>query len=59
MGVVFIKNPKLMYIGTQAQYFSFMMFEIQAHLVKSLILQNVKIPSLEEMKIDNKARGEA
>lgn len=46
MGVVFANNPKLMYLGMQAQYFSFMMFEIQSHYVKNLILKKSTIPSL-------------
>ena len=54
MGVAFIKNPKLMYVGTQAQYFSFMMFEIQSHFVKSLILKKFQLPLELEMKKKNR-----
>jgi trimethylamine monooxygenase len=53
MGVVFINNPKLMYLGMQAQYFSFMMFEIQSHFAKSLILNKLKLPLKQEMKHSN------
>lgn len=38
MGTVFVDNPKLMYIGMQAQYFSFMMFDVQSHFVRNVIL---------------------
>ena len=38
MGIALVENPKLMYIGMQAQYFSFMMFDIQSHFVRNVIL---------------------
>ncbi len=38
MGTIFVDNPKLMYIGMQAQYFSFMMFDVQSHYVRNVIL---------------------
>lgn len=46
MGVVFVRNPKLMYLGMQAQYFSFMMFEIQSHFVMNLVLKKLSLPTL-------------
>lgn len=50
MGVVYIDNPQLMYVGTQAQYFSFMMFDIQSRFVKNIILGPYKLPSISQMK---------
>jgi trimethylamine monooxygenase len=46
MGVAYINNPQIMYIGMQAQYFSFMMFDIQSHFVKNIILHKTKLPSI-------------
>jgi len=57
MGVVFVNNPKLMYLGMQAQYFSFMMFDIQSHFVRNTILQKSTLPSTQEMKEDNVKRA--
>ena len=36
-----------MYIGMQAQYFSFMMFDIQSHFVRNVVLGEVNLPTKE------------
>jgi len=53
MGVALVENPRLMYVGMQAQYFSFMMFDIQSHFVRNVILGTAQMPSKEEMKQNN------
>lgn len=53
MGVALVENPRLMYVGMQAQYFSFMMFDIQSHFVRNVILGTTQMPSKEEMKQNN------
>lgn len=35
-----------MYIGMQAQYFSFMMFDIQSYLIRDFVLEKFKLPSV-------------
>ena len=51
-GVVWNGNTKLFYLGMQDQWYTFNMFDAQAWYVRDIILGNIKLPSLEEMKKD-------
>lgn len=44
-GVVWVKNPKLFYIGMQDQWFTFNMFDAQAWWVRDVILGRIAIPA--------------
>lgn len=43
-GVVWVKNPKLFYLGMQDQWFTFNMFDAQAWWVRDAILGRIRIP---------------
>ncbi|GAB5469923.1 MAG: NAD(P)/FAD-dependent oxidoreductase [Rhodospirillales bacterium] len=43
-GVVWVKNPKLFYLGMQDQWFTFNMFDAQAWWVRDAILGRIEIP---------------
>ena len=43
-GVVFVKNPKMFYLGMQDQWFTFNMFDAQAWWVRDAILGRIDIP---------------
>ncbi|WP_126977258.1 NAD(P)-binding domain-containing protein [Frigidibacter oleivorans] len=43
-GVVWVKNPKLFYLGMQDQWFTFNMFDAQAWWVRDAILGRIAIP---------------
>jgi trimethylamine monooxygenase len=43
-GVVWVRNPKLFYLGMQDQWFTFNMFDAQAWWVRDAILGRIKIP---------------
>ena len=49
-GVVWEKNPQLMYLGMQDQWYTFNMFDAQAWYARDVILGRVELPSFEEMK---------
>jgi len=53
-GVVWEKNPKLLYLGMQDQWYTFNMFDAQAWYARDLILGRIKLPSLEEMQSHTK-----
>lgn len=52
-GVVWIDNPKLMYLGAQDQYYTFNMFDAQAWFARDVMMGTYKLPSAEEMTADN------
>lgn len=52
--VAWIKNPKLMYIGAQDQWFTFNMFDAQAWWARDVIMGKISLPSREEMEADSK-----
>ncbi len=54
-GVVWVNNPKLMYLGMQDQYYTFNMFDAQAWLARDVIMGRITLPSKEEMLKDNQA----
>jgi trimethylamine monooxygenase len=49
-GVFWEKNPKLMYLGMQDQFYTFSMFDAQAWLARDFVLGRVKLPSQAEME---------
>jgi trimethylamine monooxygenase len=49
-GIFWEKNPKLMYIGMQDQFYTFSMFDAQAWLARDYILGKYKLPSRAEME---------
>jgi len=48
-GVVWEKNPKLLYLGMQDQWYTFNMFDAQAWFARDIILGKIELPSFEEM----------
>lgn len=48
-GVVWINNPRLMYIGMQDQFYTYTLFASEAWLVRDIILGKITVPSKEEM----------
>ena len=53
-GVVWEKNPKLLYLGMQDQWYTFNMFDAQAWYARDVILGKIELPSLEEMQSHTK-----
>ena len=47
-GVFWEKNPKLMYVGMQDQFYTFSMFDAQAWLARDYVLGRIKLPSRRE-----------
>ena len=54
-GVIWQKNPKVMYLGMQDQYYTFNMFDVQAWYVRDVIMGRIQLPSYEEMQKDSQA----
>lgn len=54
-GVVWEDNPKFFYIGMQDQWYSFNMFDAQAWYVRDVIMGQIPLPSLEEMRANSMA----
>lgn len=48
-GVVWEKNPKVMYLGMQDQFYTFNMFDAQAWYVRDVIMGKIAVPSYQEM----------
>jgi len=51
-GVVWSKNTKLLYIGTQDQYYTFTMFDAQAKWLMEYITGSIKLPDEKTMEDD-------
>ena len=54
-GVVWEKNPKLLYLGMQDQYYTFNMFDVQAWFARDVMLGKVILPPMTEMQADSQA----
>ena len=54
-GVIWEKNPKLIYLGMQDQYYTFNMFDAQAWYARDVMLGRTKLPTLAEMRADSAA----
>ncbi len=48
-GVVWEKNPGLMYLGMQDQFYTFNMFDAQAWYARDVIMGRIVLPSYQEM----------
>ena len=51
-GVVWVKNPKLFYLGMQDQWFTFNMFDAQAWWVRDCIVGKIALPDAAAMEAD-------
>ncbi len=49
-GIFWEKNPKLMYIGMQDQFYTFSMFDLQAWVARDFVLGRIKLPSKAKME---------
>jgi trimethylamine monooxygenase len=49
-GVVWEKNPKLLFLGMQDQFYTFNMFDAQAWYARDVILGRIELPPFEEMQ---------
>ncbi|MCH9844040.1 MAG: NAD(P)/FAD-dependent oxidoreductase [Alphaproteobacteria bacterium] len=45
MGVVWVHNPKLFYLGMQDQWYTFNMFDAQAWYVRDVIMGKISVPT--------------
>tara|TARA_Y100001970_G_scaffold120062_1_gene148872 strand:- start:3296 stop:4648 length:1353 start_codon:yes stop_codon:yes gene_type:complete len=54
MGIVWEKNPNLMYLGMQNQWYTFNMFDAQAWYAKDVILGKIKLPEFQKMQLHTK-----
>jgi len=54
-GVVWERNPRLLYLGMQDQYYTFTMFDAQAWFARDVILGGIALPSAAEMAADSAA----
>ena len=54
-GIMWMDNPKVMYLGMQDQFYTFSMFDAQAWYARDVILGRIKLPSKEEMEKDDAA----
>ena len=48
-GVLWIDNPRMMYLGMQDQYYTFSMFDLQAWYARDVILGRLPVPPREDM----------
>jgi trimethylamine monooxygenase len=51
-GIFFQRNPKLMYLGAQDQYFTFNMFDAQAWYARDFMLGRVTLPDFDAREED-------
>lgn len=54
-GIVFQRNPKLLYLGMHDQYFTFNKLDLQAWYARDVILGDIELPSAEDRLADMKA----
>lgn len=52
-GIFWDKNPNLIYLGMQDQYYTFNMFDAQAWYARDVILGRIQLPTQEEMRMDS------
>lgn len=58
-GVVYVHNPKLLYLGMQDQWFTFNMFDAQAWYVRDIIMGRIKVPEDKQVLLADVAEREA
>ena len=51
-GIVWIRNPKLFYLGMQDQWYTFNMFDAQAWYARDIILGKIKVPDVSVLNSD-------
>jgi len=51
-GVAFVKNPKMLYLGMQDQWFTFNMFDAQAWWARDVMMGKIALPSQADMEAD-------
>jgi len=51
-GIVWLDNPKLIYLGMQDQFYTFSMFDAQAWYARDIMLGRIQLPSDAEMAAD-------
>jgi trimethylamine monooxygenase len=51
-GVFWLDNPRLMYLGMQDQYYTFTLFDAEAHVARDAVLGRLALPPREEMAAD-------
>lgn len=51
-GVFWLDNPRLMYLGMQDQYYTFTLFDAEAHVARDVVLGRLALPSREDMAAD-------
>lgn len=51
-GVFWHKQPRLIYLGMQDQYYTFNMFDAQAWYARDVMLGHIKLPSADAMRAD-------
>ncbi|MFK7838362.1 MAG: NAD(P)-binding domain-containing protein [Sulfitobacter sp.] len=56
MGVAWVKNPNVFYLGMQDQWFTFNMFDVQAWWARDVIMERITLPDYAAMQADVKAR---
>ena len=54
-GVVWLDNPKLLYLGMQDQFYTFSMFDVQAWWARDLIMGRIDLPARDQMEADSQA----
>ncbi|MTH65482.1 NAD(P)-binding domain-containing protein [Paracoccus shanxieyensis] len=58
-GVVYVHNPKLLYLGMQDQWFTFNMFDAQAWYARDIIMDRIAIPADKQELMADVAEREA
>ncbi len=51
-GIVWLDNPRLIYLGMQDQYYTFSMFDAQAWYARDIVMGQIDLPSRGEMQAD-------
>ncbi|SMO92700.1 NAD(P)-binding domain-containing protein [Paracoccus laeviglucosivorans] len=59
MGVVYVHNPKLLYLGMQDQWFTFNMFDAQAWYARDVIMGRIAVPDDKQALMADVAEREA
>lgn len=58
-GVVYVHNPKLLYLGMQDQWFTFNMFDAQAWYARDIILGRIQVPADKQVLMADVAERES
>ncbi|MFN4131171.1 MAG: flavin-containing monooxygenase [Paracoccaceae bacterium] len=58
-GVVYVHNPRLIYLGMQDQWFTFNMFDAQAWYARDIILGRINVPADKQALMADVAEREA